>query len=70
VVQFAIAAVGSPIAGVAGKTTKFSMVFGILAMGAAAFAVHLILCRRASPSRSITEPYGSAAVVPMPEQEV
>jgi DHA1 family bicyclomycin/chloramphenicol resistance-like MFS transporter len=70
VVQFAIAAVASPIAGVAGKTTKFSMAFGILAMGAAAFAVHLILCRRASPSPSITEPYGSAAVVPMPEQEV
>jgi DHA1 family bicyclomycin/chloramphenicol resistance-like MFS transporter len=70
VIQFAIAAVASPIAGVAGKTTKFSMAFGILAMGAAAFTAHLFLCRRRSVSGSISESYGETAVVPMPEHEV
>lgn len=69
-VQFAIAAIASPIAGVAGKTTRFSMAFGILAMGVAAFCAHLLLCRRRPHSVAVLGASGSALTVPLPEQEL
>jgi MFS transporter, DHA1 family, multidrug resistance protein len=55
-IQFAVAAIATTLAGLAGDTTAFSMAYGILTMGVLAAAVHALLVRGAPTDVSTDVP--------------
>jgi len=66
VVQFAVAAVASPLAGLFGDTTEYSMAFGILTMGLFAFTTRsLLVGRTVGGARHVLNQPTSASPVPL-----
>jgi MFS transporter, DHA1 family, multidrug resistance protein len=68
VVQFAVGAVASPIAGTLGDTTAHSMAFGFVTMGVLAFLAHRLLVTRVPDHpHAVLEEVRAAFVEPLPD---
>jgi DHA1 family bicyclomycin/chloramphenicol resistance-like MFS transporter len=69
VVQFAVGALATPIAGAFGETTAFSMAYGMVVMALLAVAADVLLVRRApTPAPVVIEEPLSTFVEPLPEE--